>query len=136
MASSTLLFHHNSRKKKKNIGKANTFLVSGAAMQQIVMTPLLRYLLAVYSFRGTLLIYGAIMLNGLVAVSFFHPIKWHLRLSSGEKPQPQQEALLFFFHIKSTAHGKTQHSYCLLERSKEHPKEDQFSCADVLISLF
>ena len=74
-------------------GMANTFLVAGRPVTQMVLAPLLRYLLAMYSFRGAALIYGAIILNGLIAMSFFHPVKWHLKPSSGEMLRLQQEGL-------------------------------------------
>lgn len=73
----------------KNSGKANTFLVAGAPITQMIFAPLLRYLLQVYGLQGAALIHGAILLNGLVAMSFFHPVKWHLKPWPQETPQTQ-----------------------------------------------
>ena len=73
----------------KKSGQANTFLVAGAPVSQMVLAPLIRYLLEVYSLKGVALIHSGIILNGLIAMSFFHPVKWHVNSSSKEKPYPQ-----------------------------------------------
>ncbi|XP_037803296.1 monocarboxylate transporter 9-like isoform X1 [Penaeus monodon] len=60
-------------------GIANTMLTSGICMGQIMGAPFIRYLQDEYAFTGAALIYGAILLNCLVGVSLFHPLKWHLK---------------------------------------------------------
>ncbi|XP_063847029.1 monocarboxylate transporter 9-like isoform X1 [Scylla paramamosain] len=77
----------------KNTGKANTLLVAGGPMAQVIFAPLLRYLLDLYGLQGAALIHGAIILNGLVAVSLFHPVRWHLKPWSHEAPQTQHGTL-------------------------------------------
>ncbi|XP_045132599.1 monocarboxylate transporter 9-like [Portunus trituberculatus] len=96
----------------KKSGKANTFLVAGAPVTQMIFAPFLRYLLDEYSLQGATLIHGAILLNGLVAMSFFHPIKWHLKpCLSQEAPQTQQQGTLLgdkaFPQADSVAPGST-----------------------------
>ncbi|KAG0721510.1 Monocarboxylate transporter 2 [Chionoecetes opilio] len=63
----------------KKGGQANTILVAGAPVTQMVLAPFIRYLLEVYSLKGAALIHAAVVLNGLIAVSFFHPVQWHLK---------------------------------------------------------
>ncbi|XP_042208417.1 monocarboxylate transporter 9-like [Homarus americanus] len=71
-------------------GLANTFLTVGICMGQIIITPLVQYLIAEYGFKGATVIYGAILMNGYVAVSFFHPLKWHMKtLRQGDINPPQ-----------------------------------------------
>ncbi|XP_063614899.1 monocarboxylate transporter 5-like, partial [Penaeus indicus] len=60
-------------------GIANTMLTTGICMGQIMGAPFIRYLQDEYAFTGAALIYGAILLNCLVGVSLFHPLKWHLK---------------------------------------------------------
>ncbi|XP_045135228.1 monocarboxylate transporter 9-like isoform X2 [Portunus trituberculatus] len=96
----------------KKSGKANTFLVAGAPVTQMIFAPFLRYLLDEYSLQGAALIHGAILLNGLVAMSFFHPVKWHLKpCLSQEAPQTQQQGTLLgdkaFPQADSVAPGST-----------------------------
>ena len=87
----------------KKSGQANTFLVAGGAVTQILLAPLIRYLLEVYSLKGAALIHSGIILNGLIAVSFFHPVKWHLRPSPREKQHPQQNMSQILMHSKATS---------------------------------
>ncbi|KAG0730123.1 Monocarboxylate transporter 2 [Chionoecetes opilio] len=63
----------------KKGGQANTLLVAGGPVTQMVLAPFIRYLLEVYSLKGAALIHAAVVLNGLIAVSFFHPVQWHLK---------------------------------------------------------
>lgn len=60
-------------------GIANTMLTSGICMGQIMGAPFIRYLQDEYAFTGAALLYGAILLNGLIGISFFQPLKWHLK---------------------------------------------------------
>ena len=87
----------------KRKGEANTFMIIGSSMSQIVFSPLIGYLLEEYSLKGAALVHGAIVLNALVAIAFFHPVKWHLKPSSGEKTQPQQDTLHALVPGKDTA---------------------------------
>ena len=87
----------------KKSGQANTFLVAGGAVTQMMFAPVIRYLLEMYSLKGAALIHSGIILNGLIAVSFFHPVKWHLRHSSGKKSRPQQDAFKPLMHGKETS---------------------------------
>ncbi|KAK3888891.1 hypothetical protein Pcinc_007081 [Petrolisthes cinctipes] len=75
----------------KKRGRANTLLVAGSPVAQIVMMPLLRYLLDQYSFRGAALVYSGVLMHTYIGVTFFHPLKWHLKPSEDkaqEKLQP------------------------------------------------
>nr|XP_027211154.1 monocarboxylate transporter 9-like [Penaeus vannamei] len=60
-------------------GTANAMLMSGICMGQIMGAPFIRYLQEEYAFTGAALIYGAIILNCCIGVSFFQPLKWHLK---------------------------------------------------------
>ncbi|XP_071517688.1 monocarboxylate transporter 9-like isoform X2 [Panulirus ornatus] len=60
-------------------GLANTFLMAGACLGQILIPPFIRHLLDNYSYKGGALIHGAMLMNGFVAVSFFHPVEWHMK---------------------------------------------------------
>lgn len=63
----------------KKIGMANAIVISGMPLAQMAFAPLLRYLLELYTYRGAVLVYSGILLNGLVGMALFQPVKWHLK---------------------------------------------------------
>ncbi|XP_066990899.2 monocarboxylate transporter 12-B isoform X2 [Anabrus simplex] len=75
-------------------GRAVGLAMAGTGLGQMLMPQAVRVLLDEYSFRGTVLILGALALNSLVGASLFHPVKWHSRrlpALEGEK-EPLQKA--------------------------------------------
>ena len=60
---------------KKRYALANGIVVLGSNTGQIVFPPLFRLLIAHYGWRGTMLIVGAIQLNGVAACALFRPLK-------------------------------------------------------------
>lgn len=60
-------------------GLANGLCISGSALGSIILPPLLRYLLEIYGYRGTILILGGITLNVLVGAALFQPVENHLK---------------------------------------------------------
>lgn len=77
----------------KKKGRANTLLVAGSPGAQMIAVPLVRYLVERYSFRGAALIYSAVLMHAYIGVSFFHPLKWHMKPSE-EHQEVTQEKLL------------------------------------------
>ncbi|KAK4318887.1 hypothetical protein Pmani_010149 [Petrolisthes manimaculis] len=75
----------------KKRGRANTLLVAGSPVAQIVMMPLLRYLLDQYSFKGAALVYSGVMMHVYIGITFFHPLKWHLKPCTAEDIKAQQQ---------------------------------------------
>ncbi|KAK7079037.1 hypothetical protein SK128_005858 [Halocaridina rubra] len=60
-------------------GMANAVMMAGICLGEILGPLLVRFLLDEYSFQGANIIIGAILLNSYIGISFFHPIKWHLK---------------------------------------------------------
>ncbi|XP_050739700.1 monocarboxylate transporter 13-like isoform X3 [Eriocheir sinensis] len=77
----------------KKSGKANILLTTGAPVSQMVFAPLLRLLLELYSYRGAALIYSGVLLNGLIGMASFHPVKWHLKPPCEDATRPPQDAV-------------------------------------------
>ncbi|XP_071541500.1 monocarboxylate transporter 9-like isoform X1 [Panulirus ornatus] len=75
-------------------GLANTFLMAGICLGQILIPPFIRYLLDNYSYKGGALIYGAMLMNGFVAVSLFHPVEWHMKPRRKTDQPPESLASL------------------------------------------
>lgn len=61
----------------KRRGLATGAFYSGAAVGRFVFPLLIYYILQEYGFRGTLLIWGAIMANICVCACLFQPLEWH-----------------------------------------------------------
>ncbi|GAB6028652.1 hypothetical protein CHUAL_004485 [Chamberlinius hualienensis] len=61
----------------KKRGLATGAFYSGAALGRFVFPLIIFYLLQEYGFRGTLLIWGAIMANICVCACLFQPLEWH-----------------------------------------------------------
>ncbi|KAK8753969.1 hypothetical protein OTU49_005114 [Cherax quadricarinatus] len=77
-------------------GVANSIMMAGICMGQIVGPPVARFLQDEYGFKGATLIIGALILNSCVGACFFHPVEWHLKKTRREAVSlPQEdEALL------------------------------------------
>ena len=58
--------------------------MTGSTVGQIIVPLVLRALLDAYSFRGCVLIFGAILANCCVAAMVFHPVEWHQKRPSSE----------------------------------------------------
>lgn len=58
-------------------GQANAIMMAGVCMGQIIGPPLVNFLQAEFGYKGATIIMGAILLNGCVGASLFHPIAWH-----------------------------------------------------------
>lgn len=59
--------------------RAFGFVMGGTGFGQMILPQIVRFLLAEYGFRGTVLIIGSLALNGLVGASLFQPVKWHMK---------------------------------------------------------
>ncbi|KAK7079038.1 hypothetical protein SK128_005859 [Halocaridina rubra] len=73
----------------KKRGLSNSILMSGISFGQITSAPLARYLLDVYGFKGAALIFGAVLLHGLIGVSFFQPVEWHMKRKTVARREPE-----------------------------------------------
>lgn len=58
-------------------GQANAIMMAGVCLGQIIGPPLVNFLQNEYGYKGATIIMGAILLNGCVGASLFHPIAWH-----------------------------------------------------------
>lgn len=88
---------------EKRRGIANTMLTSGICIGQIMGAPFIRYLQDEYAFTGAALIYGATLLNCLVGVSFFQPLKWHLKKTQDiENIAPEDGSVPFISTAKES----------------------------------
>lgn len=77
----------------KKKGRANTLLVAGSPGAQMIVLPLLRYLLEEYSFRGAALVYTGVLMHAYIGMSFFHPLEWHLKPSQEHQDETQEKML-------------------------------------------
>ncbi|XP_065159545.1 uncharacterized protein [Atheta coriaria] len=68
-------------------GQAVGFSLAGTALGMMLMPQAVSLLLNEYKFRGTILIIGAVALNGLVGSMLLQPAKWHFI----EKPVDPEE---------------------------------------------
>lgn len=82
-----ILPHYFERKR----GVANAIMMAGVCLGQIVGPPLARFLQDEYGFRGATMIIGAILLNGCVGASLFHPVEWHLKKTPRQAKTLSQE---------------------------------------------
>lgn len=53
--------------------------LAGTGLGQMIMPYVVRVLLDEYGFKGTILVMGALALNGVVGASLFQPVKWHMK---------------------------------------------------------
>ncbi|KAK3888888.1 hypothetical protein Pcinc_007078 [Petrolisthes cinctipes] len=97
----------------KKRGRANTLLVAGSPVAQIVMMPLLRYLLDQYSFRGAALVYSGVLMHTYIGVTFFHPLKWHLKPS---EDKAQEKILPHHGEEEIMGHPHSENSNSLLSQ--------------------
>ncbi|XP_045610191.2 monocarboxylate transporter 12 [Procambarus clarkii] len=109
-------------------GLSNTFLVVGICAGQTANPPLVRYLLAQYTFKGAALILGGIMMNCLVAVTLFQPVKWHMKPRRGKTDPPQEGLALLKPQTESSGHRE-----CVIVSSlvvdEERPNEKSESAS-------
>lgn len=59
--------------------RAFGFAMAGTGFGQMILPQIVRYLLAIFGFRGTVMIMGGLALQGVIGASLFQPVKWHLR---------------------------------------------------------
>lgn len=64
--------------------------------------PFIRYLQEEYAFTGAALIYGAIILNCCIGVSFFQPLKWHLKETTVTENVPEDGSLPLLTKAENT----------------------------------
>ena len=69
---------------KTRFAIANGIAVAGVNVGQIMFTPLFRFLIDTYGWRGTMFITGALQMNCVAASALFRPLKTHN--SNGRKP--------------------------------------------------
>ncbi|KAG5677071.1 hypothetical protein PVAND_006855 [Polypedilum vanderplanki] len=62
--------------------KAVSFTQAGTGIGQILLPQILRFLIANYGYQGSMLIMGALMLNGIVGALLFQPVEWHMKNKS------------------------------------------------------
>ena len=60
---------------KKKYALANGIAIVGVSIGQIIFTPLFRFLIDTYGWKGTMFIVGAIQMNGVAACALFRPLK-------------------------------------------------------------
>ena len=61
----------------KRRGQAVGFSLAGTAFGMMLMPQAVRILLETYSFRGAILILGAVAFNAIVGSTLLQPAKWH-----------------------------------------------------------
>lgn len=61
----------------KRRGQAVGFSLAGTAFGMMLMPQAVRLLLEEYTFRGAILILGAVALNAVVGSTLLQPAKWH-----------------------------------------------------------
>ncbi|CAL4120615.1 unnamed protein product, partial [Meganyctiphanes norvegica] len=74
-------------------GFANSFMMGGVCLGQIITPLFVQYLQDNYGFKGATMIVGAVLLNGLVGASLYQPVKWHLKPLK-KKPTEESQNLL------------------------------------------
>ena len=60
-------------------GLASGIVVSGNVVSGMFMPLILQYLLIEYGIHGGILIYGGILLHGLIGAALFQPAAWHYK---------------------------------------------------------
>ncbi|KAK7066379.1 hypothetical protein SK128_028050 [Halocaridina rubra] len=88
-------------------GVANAMMMAGVCLGQIICPPLIQLLQDEYGFRGATMIVGAIILNGCIGASFFHPIAWHWIKSEKYKPQSIPEVKISLLSSDVNKHEKS-----------------------------
>lgn len=68
--------------------------MAGTGVGQMVMPQVVRYLLDSYGYRGTILILGAMSLNGVVGALLFQPVEWNMRSVLSEESPSEKTSLL------------------------------------------
>ncbi|XP_071541860.1 monocarboxylate transporter 9-like [Panulirus ornatus] len=91
---------------ERRLGSANTLLMAGICLGPILIAPFVRHLLDNYSYKGGALIYGALLMNGFVAVSLFHPVEWHMK--PRRKTDQPPESLVPLIPQKRSSGGRQE----------------------------
>lgn len=71
-------------KKSRAIG----FAMAGTGLGQMIFPQVVRFLLAEYGFKGTVLIMGSLSLHGVVGACLFQPVRWHLKRNKMSEVEP------------------------------------------------
>lgn len=74
--------------------RAVSLAMSGTAIGQILLPQIVKLLMPVYGSRGTILIVGALALNGLIGALLFQPVMWHCKNNEPEKSPSEVDPLL------------------------------------------
>ncbi|CAL4130782.1 unnamed protein product, partial [Meganyctiphanes norvegica] len=64
---------------KKHLGKANSVMILGISLGQIVGPTFIRYLQDEFTFKGATIILSAIFLHCIPGAMLFHPVKWYMK---------------------------------------------------------
>lgn len=77
--------------------------VAGTGTGQALLPHLVRYLLEIYGFSGSVLIMGGLAWNGLVGGSLFQPVEWHLtNKEKKSKKKRKKSHEMTFGHVNDT----------------------------------
>lgn len=60
-------------------GQAVGLAMAGTGIGQMVMPHVVRLLLEWYGFQGSVVLMGALALNGVAGAALFQPVEWHMR---------------------------------------------------------
>lgn len=64
--------------------RAFGYAMAGTGLGQMILPQVVRFLLAEYGFRGTVIIMGSLSLHGVVGALLFQPVNWHLKQKENE----------------------------------------------------
>nr|XP_053646217.1 uncharacterized protein LOC128698124 [Cherax quadricarinatus] len=67
---------------RKRRGLANGIIMASDCGGQLLGPPLIYYLQSEYTYSGSILILGGIVLNCCLGATVFHPIEWHLKTTT------------------------------------------------------
>lgn len=117
----------------KKKGRANALMVSGSSAAQMIVTPLFRYLLDEYSFRGAALVYTGVLMNAYIGVSFFHPLKYHLKPCEEDQEETQEKWMPPEDDSPDSHHLSSNNTDA--ERVKPMPLDDRDGCVGPRVSV-
>ena len=73
---------------EKRRGSAIAIVMTGSGVGQVMLPLIIRALIDAFSFRGVILVFGAIIGHCCVAALLFHPVEWHQKGGKKQHRQP------------------------------------------------
>lgn len=89
--------------------RAFGFSMAGTGLGQMILPLIVRILLSLYGFRGTVLVMGSLSLHGVVGALLFQPVKWHMKQKSDNENVDEHTPLLSSSSTTSDSYKMSDH---------------------------